>query len=124
MHYSHQFKITEKMMKGFAEISGDKNPIHTSLSHAIDKGFDGKVVYGGLIVAQISRMIGMDFPGDNSLWNGLKIDFIKPLMIGKEALIEATVTHESEATSSSMIDFMIYSDEEIIAKGSIGVNKI
>lgn len=111
-------------MKGFAEISGDKNPIHTSLSHAIDKGFDGKVVYGGLIVAQISRMIGMDFPGDNSLWNGLKIDFIKPLMIGKEALIEATVTHESEATSSSMIDFMIYSDEEIIAKGSIGVNKI
>ena len=119
MDYISKFKVTEEMMVAFGELSGDYNPVHIDHNHATDKGFRGRVVYGGLIIAQISRMIGMEFPIDNMLWNGLKIDFIKPLMIGSNATIEATLTHRSEATSSVMIHFQIFSESITIAKGSI-----
>ena len=52
------FKATNEMMQSFVEISGDVNPLHTDSNYATSRGFDGVVVYGGILVAQISRMVG------------------------------------------------------------------
>ena len=124
MDYLSKFKITEEMMDLFGNLSGDYNQIHMDHEYSTKKGFQGRLVYGGLIIAQISRMIGMEFPIDNMLWNGLKIDFIKPLIIGAEAEIQANLVHKSEATSSVIIDFKILSESSIIAKGSIAASII
>ena len=95
-----EFVVTDQMMKNFSNISGDFNPLHINNEYAKLKGFDGVVVYGGLLISQISQIIGMHLPGDNSLWNGLSVNFIKPLMVGQKAIIEAIVVHVSKATSS------------------------
>jgi len=53
------FVITLEDMSSFSIISGDYNPLHIDNKFAIDKGFEGVVVYGGLIIAKISKLIGM-----------------------------------------------------------------
>jgi len=115
------FKATNEMMQSFVKISGDVNPVHTDLNYATSRGFDGMVVYGGILVAQISRMVGMHLPGRDSLWNSLNIQFAHPLLVGQTAELEARVEHISEATSSIELKFKITSQGKTLARGSAGV---
>ena len=115
------FKPTDKMMQSFVEISGDVNPMHTDVNFATSRGFDGVVVYGGILVAQISRMGGMHLPGHDALSRGLNIHYVRPLLVGQQAELEARVAHISEATSSIELKFKITSQGKTLAKGSAGV---
>ena len=115
------FKATDEMMQSFVEISGDVNPVHTDSNYAASRGFDGMVVYGGILVAQISRMVGMHLPGRDALWNSLNIQFAHPLLVGQTAELEARVDHISEATSSIELKFKITSQGKTLARGSAGV---
>ena len=115
------FEPTEKMMQLFMEISGDMSPVHTDVNYAKSRGFDGVVVYGGILVAQISRMVGMYLPGRDALWSSLNIHFARPLLVGQTAELEARVEHISEATSSIELKFKITSQGKTLAKGSAGV---
>ena len=115
------FEPTEKMMQSFMEISGDMSPVHTDVNYAKSRGFDGVVVYGGILVAQISRMVGMYLPGHDALSRGLNIHYVHPLLVGQQAELEARVAHISEATSSIELKFKITSQGKTLAKGSAGV---
>lgn len=115
------FEPTEKMMQSFMEISGDMSPVHTDVNYAKSRGFDGVVVYGGILVAQISRMVGMHLPGHDALSRGLNIHYVRPLLVGQQAELEARVAHISEATSSIELKFKITSQGKTLAKGSAGV---
>ena len=115
------FKPTDKMMQSFVEISGDVNPMHTDVNFATSRGFDGVLVYGGILIAQISRMVGMHLPGRDALSRGLNIHYVHPLLVGQQAELEARVAHISEATSSIELKFKITSQGKTLAKGSAGV---
>tara|TARA_B100000315_G_scaffold259696_1_gene316735 strand:+ start:1718 stop:2155 length:438 start_codon:yes stop_codon:yes gene_type:complete len=115
------FKPTNEMMRLFVEISGDVSPVHTDSNYATSRGFDGVVVYGGILVAQISRMVGMHLPGRDALSRNLNIHYMRPLLVGQQAELEARVAHISEATSSIELEFKITSKGKTLAKGSAGV---
>ena len=115
------FKPTDKMMQSFVEISGDVNPMHTDVNFATSRGFDGVLVYGGILIAQISRMVGMHLPGHDALSRGLNIHYVRPLLVGQQAELEARVAHISEATSSIELKFKITSQGKTLAKGSAAV---
>jgi 3-hydroxybutyryl-CoA dehydratase len=116
-----EFVVTNQMMENFSELSGDFNPLHINTEYAISKGFEGSVVYGGILITQISKIIGMYMPGNNSLWSGLSINFLNPLMINQKASIDATVVHISEATSSFKLNIRILYDEITVLKGSADI---
>ena len=62
-----ELSIDDAQLRQFAELSGDFNPLHTDDAFARSKGFRGRVVYGALIIAKISELIGMRLPGKNSV---------------------------------------------------------
>ena len=95
--------------------------MHTDVNFATSRGFDGVLVYGGILIAQISRMVGMHLPGRDALWSSLNIHFARPLLVGQTAELEARVEHISEATSSIELKFKITSQGKTLAKGSAGV---
>ena len=45
-------------MLAFAELSGDTNPIHVDAESARGSGFSGRVAYAGVLLAEVSRIIG------------------------------------------------------------------
>jgi 3-hydroxybutyryl-CoA dehydratase len=123
-HYSLEFTVSDQLMKQYSILSGDINELHVNAEYAKEKNFDGVVVYGGLIISNLSKLIGMYLPGGGSLWNNLKISFMKPLMVNKKAIINAEIIHVSESTSTVEIKFNIISDDEVISRGSAGVSVI
>jgi 3-hydroxybutyryl-CoA dehydratase len=117
-----EFSVTADEMQAFAELSGDYNPLHCDIAFARERGFGERVVYGALLVAKISRLIGMELPGRDSLWSGLELLFVSPLLVGEEAVLKASVVHISEATRSLELRLRILSGERVIARGKAGVS--
>lgn len=104
-------------MSQFQQLSGDKNPLHADDQFARDKGFEGVVVFGGLLVAKVSNFVGMRLPGRDSVWTKFDIQFHKPLYVNQEARIEGVVCHLSEAARSVGVKITIRRSGELIAKG-------
>lgn len=112
------FVVNAADMADFSRISGDYNPLHTDAEFARGRGFSGPVVYGALLVANVSRLIGMHFPGQQALWSGLRMTFRNPLMVDEPARLEAVISHQSVATSSIKIKITIRAGDKLIASGS------
>jgi acyl dehydratase len=113
------FRIAAADMDAFARLSGDVNPLHTDDAFAQGRGFPGRVVYGGLLVAQVSRLLGMELPGRDGVWMGLRMDFRAPLHIDEDAVLEAVVDRVSEAVRLVRLKLTIRAGERLIATGSV-----
>ena len=115
------FSVTPQQMQQFAEISGDFNPLHTDDAFARAKGFNGVVVYGALMIAKVSQLIGMRLPGRNSVWASVSLDFRKPLYVGQAAQVEGIVTTVSASTGMVELKLTVRAGGKVLAKGSAEV---
>lgn len=116
-----EFVVSEADMLAFATLSGDHNPLHTDDDFARSKGFLGRVVYGGLLAAKVSQLIGMRLPGRDSVWTALSLDFRKPLYIGESARVEGTVEAISESGGIVRLKLSLRAAEKLLAKGKAEV---
>jgi 3-hydroxybutyryl-CoA dehydratase len=111
------FCVTEDMQESFALLSGDRNPVHLDAEFAAAKGFAAPVVYGGLLIAQLSRAVGMSFPGALGLWSSVQMDFRSPLLVGEQARLTAEIFQISEATRSLVLKVAVRCGDKLVASG-------
>ena len=74
-------KITNSMINDFAKLSGDKNPIHLNDDYAKKTPFGKRVAHGMLIGSLISKVLGMDYPGNGTIYLSQELKFISPVYI-------------------------------------------
>lgn len=116
----YPFSISQQDMSVFAELSGDRSRIHLDANFASKNGFSSPVVYGALIVAKLSALVGMRLPGDLGLATEWKINFNNPLYVGDQAIMRGEITHVSEVTHTIKIKFSVVVGDRVIATGSAG----
>src|ERR1700712_2730973 len=66
---------------GFAELSGDHNPIHLSEHFARKTRFGGRIVHGLYTASLISAVIGMRLPGPGAVYISQTLNFRGPVKI-------------------------------------------
>ncbi len=69
---------------GFAELSGDRNPIHLSEHFARKTRFGGRIVHGLYTASLISAVIGMRLPGPGAVYISQTLNFLGPVKIGAQ----------------------------------------
>ncbi|HEX6481584.1 MAG TPA: MaoC family dehydratase [Ktedonobacteraceae bacterium] len=74
--------ITEADIVGFAEVSGDHNPLHLDPHYAAQTPFGGRIAHGFLTASIISAILGTDLPGPGSIYLGQTLRFLAPVRIG------------------------------------------
>ena len=77
--YKEEFVITQEMVNSFAELSGDKNPIHLDKKFAANSQFKKRVVHGLFSVTSFGKVMGTKFPGAGSIHVGQNLSFKRPL---------------------------------------------
>ena len=118
---SFDFSVSAEDMARFAELSGDLNPLHIDDAFARGKRFEGRVVYGALIIAKVSRLIGMELPGQDSVWTTVNFQFNRPLYVGQTATLEGVVVSLSEATGFVELKVSLKVEGRPLAKGTAEV---
>ena len=82
--------FTDEDVRCFAEISGDKIPVHLDDGYASQTQFKKRLVHGMLTAGLISAVLGTELPGPGSIYLSQSINFRAPVFINDT--ITATVT--------------------------------
>jgi 3-hydroxybutyryl-CoA dehydratase len=112
-----EFSVTAADMEKFLELSGDDSLIHSSPDFAVGHGFEGVVVYGGILLAKLSRCLGRQLPGPRGISLGWSIRYHAPLYVGETALFEAVPGDYSESTRFLAVTFTISREGKKLASG-------
>ncbi len=87
---SHSRRISEEDVARFADISGDRNPLHLDDDFAKETRFGRKIAHGMLVASLISTVLGSKLPGPGTIYLSQTIKFTGPVFLGDT--IKATVT--------------------------------
>ena len=89
--------ISESLVREFAGISGDRNPLHVDPAYASETSFKRPVAHGMIAGALFSRLVGMYLPGKYSLYLSQTLRFRAPIFPETEVTIRGKVIHKSDA---------------------------
>ncbi|MEE8296453.1 MAG: MaoC family dehydratase [Hyphomicrobium sp.] len=74
--------VSEANIVAFAEISGDRNPVHLDADYAATTMFKERIAHGMLSAAYISAVFGMKLPGPGAIYMSQTLKFKAPIKIG------------------------------------------
>lgn len=78
-------------MERYAQITGDRNPLHFDLQLAAATPFGRPVVQGGLTTGLFNALVAMRLPGPGSVFLHQEWDYPAPVFIGDTVTAEAEV---------------------------------
>ncbi len=81
--------ITESDVYLYAGIIGDLNPAHINETAAQKGMFGRRIAHGMLTAGLVSAVLGMQLPGEGTIYMGQELSFKKPVYFGDT--ITATV---------------------------------
>jgi 3-hydroxybutyryl-CoA dehydratase len=88
--------ITEADIQGFADLTGDNNPLHLDAEFARRSRFGRPVAHGLLVAGMISAALGTRLPGAGAIYVSQSLRFLKPVYPGDTvtATVEVTAWQE------------------------------
>lgn len=84
-------EITDELVRDFAELSGDFNPIHLDEEFASGTRFGRRIAHGMLSGALISSVLGNEFAEQKIVYLSQTMRFVAPVFIGDTVTVTATV---------------------------------
>ena len=88
--------ITEADIQGFADLTGDRNPLHLDAEFARRSRFGRPIAHGLLVAGIISAALGTRLPGAGAIYVSQSLRFLKPVYPGDTvtATVEVTAWQE------------------------------
>ena len=90
--FSTTREITDELIRQFAELSGDHNPIHLDQEFAKQTRFGRRIAHGMLSGAFISAVLGYEFKERKIVYLSQTMKFTAPAYLGDTITTTATVT--------------------------------
>ncbi|MDX1614389.1 MAG: MaoC family dehydratase [Candidatus Promineifilaceae bacterium] len=110
--------ITTEHVQAYAEITGDRNPLHFDEQYAVATRFGGLVVQGGITTGLLHALVAMDLPGPGTVFLSQNWQFTAPVFIGDTITAEVTVeeVHASKPVTQLSVEVR-RQDETIVLDG-------
>ena len=88
--------VTDQVVGGFAEVTGDKNPIHLDDEVASKTPFGKRIAHGMIGASLISAVIGNKLPGQGTVYIKQSLVFTGPVFIDDEITARVEVAEKLE----------------------------
>jgi 3-hydroxybutyryl-CoA dehydratase len=112
-HESHL--VTQDEINAFAQVSGDKNPLHIDPDFASKSIFGRTVAHGVFGLSLISAVLGMSFPGFGTIYLGQEAKFMKPIYIGETVDVCLTIKSLEPEKKRMILTTRIYKENGEVA---------
>jgi 3-hydroxybutyryl-CoA dehydratase len=74
--------ISDEMIRAFAELTGDTNPVHLDDAYAAGTRFGRRIAHGMIAAALISATLANDLPGPGTVYLSQTLQFKAPVYPG------------------------------------------
>ena len=102
-----RLEITAEIVKAYAEITGDFNPLHFDAAFAARTRFGRLIAQGGLTTGMLHALVAMDLPGPGSVFMRQSWSFPRPVFIGDSLVAEGTVKSAREGRGIYGMEFIV-----------------
>lgn len=96
-------EVTAARVAEFAALSGDYNPLHVDPAYAAGTDIGRPIAHGALLVAFVSRMLGMHLPGTRCLILSMRVRFGRPIAYPVRLIIAGELQRFSESRGEGVV---------------------
>ncbi|MCY1260208.1 (R)-specific enoyl-CoA hydratase [compost metagenome] len=118
---SFQRAIGEREIQLFAEVSGDRNPVHLDADYAAGTLFKERIAHGMLSGALISAAIATTLPGPGSIYIGQTLSFTRPVKLGDSLTVELEVLEKLPKNRVKVATRVFNQNGEMVVDGAAEV---
>lgn len=120
--FSTERLVTDELIRKFADVSGDHNPIHLDEEVAKKTRFGKRIAHGMLSGAFISAVLGYEFAERNIVYRSQTLKFTAPVFIGDTVTATATVSNIREDKPIVTLETVCTNQNgEVLVKGEAAV---
>ncbi|HEY5730068.1 MAG TPA: MaoC family dehydratase [Anaerolineales bacterium] len=120
--FSFERTISANDVIRFAEVVGDLNPIHLDAGIAEKSFFKKRIVHGAFLAGLISKILGMDFPGQGTVYISQNSVFKRPVYVDTTVKIEVKVSEVLTAKRRLVLETNVFNENnEVCLTGSATV---
>src|SRR5438132_9363784 len=102
---------------GFAQLTGDRNPIHLSEHFAARTSFGKRIAHGLYTASLISAVLGTRLPGPGAIYISQTLNFRAPVKIGDTVLVTVTVAELIPERQRARLTCICKVSDEIVLDG-------
>lgn len=117
MEASFQKLVTESDINAFAEITGDKNPVHLDADYAAGTMFKERIAHGMLTASYISAVLGMKLPGPGVIYVSQTLNFRAPVRIGQTVTAKVRVAELFPVKRRALFECVCTADGKTVLEG-------
>ena len=118
---SFQRTVGERDIQLFAEVSGDRNPVHLDAEYAAGTLFKERIAHGILSGALISAAIATTLPGPGTIYLGQNLRFTRPVKIGDQLTVELEVLEKLPKNRARIGTRVLNQNGEAVVEGEAEV---
>jgi len=114
--------IASSDVMGFADVTGDRNPIHLSDHFAAKPPFGSRIAHGLYPASLISAVLGTRLPGPGAVYISQTLHFRAPVRIGDQVDVTVSVAElfperqRARLTCTCMVGDEVVLDGEALVK--------
>jgi len=102
----------------FVGLSMDRNPIHLDEEFAAASIFGGPIVHGMLVASLFSGLIGVELPGEGSIYLGQSLSFKGPVPVGQEVTASVEIVKiRADKPIVTLRTVCVNSDGQVVIEG-------
>src|SRR4051794_39217112 len=109
--------VSSSDVVGFAELTGDRNPIHLAQHFAAQTTFKTRIAHGLYTASLISAVLGMRLPGPGAIYISQTLNFRAPVKIGDTVVVTVTVAELVAGKSRARLSCVCTVDGEVVLDG-------
>jgi 3-hydroxybutyryl-CoA dehydratase len=109
--------VTDADILGFADITGDTNPVHMDHDFAAGTMFKERIAHGMLSASFISAVLGTRLPGPGCIYLSQSLRFSAPVMIGDYVEASATVKEVNREKRRIVLETVCKVGDKVVVDG-------
>ncbi len=117
MEASYQRLVTEEDIRAFAEVTGDKNPVHLDAEYAARTMFKERIAHGMLTASYISAVFGTELPGPGVIYISQTLNFRAPVKIGQTVTAKVKVVELFPPKRRALFECICTADGKTVLEG-------
>lgn len=112
--FTHEFSFSQEEVNRFAEVTGDKNPVHTDANYAAKTLFKRPIMHGMLSASLFSKVFGTLFPGEGTIYLKQSLNFLKPMYVDTKYDAVFTVKEVIKDKNRAVVETLIKNKDGLV----------
>jgi len=121
MRETYSKLVTSADIIAFAEVSGDRNPIHLSEDYAAKTPFGSRIAHGIYTASLISAVIGTRLPGPGAIYISQTLRFLAPVRIDDTVVASVEIVGLTERGRRAKLRCACHVGETLVMEGEAEV---